>query len=158
MQASCQSPLFSAEATSTPLSVSQRAVVQLLMGSWQIMCQSQDMVMERQQLTARTSPCPATAACPCQNKSSACHAQIFAHPEPPTHLSSAFLYLPAPSIHILLPAATGVGVQQQLSERATGNFGKGKGQRSCEEGKHSRSTDCWVLSQIFHLHTSSVLA
>lgn len=145
--------------------MSQRAVVQMLMAPvcWQIMCQSEGTVMERQQLTARTSPCPATAVCPCQNKPSALPCS---NPCPSRAACTSLLciLLLACSLHphilpaVLLAAATGVGVQQELSERATGNFGKDKGQRSCEQGKHSRSTDCWVHSQIFHLHTSSVLA
>lgn len=158
MQALCQSSLFSTEATSTPLSVSQQSHGPAADGllhagtssararAWRwrdtrslpepLLAQAQHCAL------ARTSPLP-------------CHTQILAHPGLPAHLSSAFLHLPAPSLPILLPAvllaaATGV----ELSERATGSFEKGTGWRSCEQGKHSRSKDCWVHSQLFHLLTS----
>lgn len=82
--------------------------------------------------------------------------------------SSAFLRFPAPSFPTLLPAATGVGAQLGLLERATGSFGKGnrgsfgKGRRwrRCGQGKCGQpgGIDCWACSQLLHLLTSSILA
>lgn len=114
---------------------------------------------ERHPLPARTSPSSHSHGSVPWTEQALRPAMLTSLPIPGclhiSHLLSSACLL---SLPMLLPAATGVGVQRELSERAMGSFGKGKGWRSCGQGKYSRSTDCWAHSQLFHLLTSSVLA
>lgn len=129
-----------AKATSTPLSLPRQpcgpAAVGLLHAGTQGSRLSPRARVRRRRdtrLLPGTPPHPATAPCLCQNKP--CTSP---HSDP--CLSSAFPRFPALSLPVSLPAAlltaaTGVGAQWRLLERATGSFGKGRGWRSCGQGK-----------------------